>query len=129
MKLLHVVAHSANLTALCGDIGNAFVTAFTKEKVYCIAGPEFFDRQEMVIVIRKALYGLASSNAHFHDHLADTFRSLGFKPTRFDNDVWIRLFSDGNSYEYICTHVDDFYIFPHKPQLVMDQITAVDTVK
>jgi hypothetical protein len=41
VKLLHVIAHSTKMEALCGDIGNAFVTAFTQEKVYCIAGPEF----------------------------------------------------------------------------------------
>ena len=129
VKLLHVIGHSAKLEALCGDIGNAFVTAYTKEKVYCIAGPEFGDRRGMTVVIKKALYGLSSSAARFHDHLADTFRAMGFTPTRFDRDVWIRKFSDGKSYEYICTHVDDFCIFSKKPQLVMDQITAVYTVK
>ena len=89
----------------------------------------FFDWQGMTIVIKKALYGLASSSARFHDHLADTFCNMGFKPTRFDNDVWIRCHSSGDSYEYICTHVDDFCIFSREPQLVMDQITAVYTVK
>jgi len=129
VKLLHVIAHSANLEALCGDIGNAYVTAYTKEKVFCIAGPEFGTRQGMTVVIKKALYGLASSGARFHDHLADTFRQMGFTMTRFDRDVWIRPAADGKSYEYICTHVDDFCIFSRTPQLVMDQITAVYTVK
>ena len=129
VKLLHVIAHSAKLDALCGDIGNAFVTAYTKEKVYCIAGPEFGDRQGQTVVIKKALYGLCSSAARFHDHLADTFRAMGFTPTRFDQDVWIRKFSDGKTYEFICTHVDDFCIFSRNPQSVMNQITKVYTVK
>lgn len=129
VKLLHVIAHSAKLEALCGDIGNAYVTAYTKEKVFCVAGPEFGDRQGMTVVIKKALYGLASSGARFHDHLADTFRNMGFKMTRYDRDVWIRPSADGKSYEYICTHVDDFCIFSRTPQLVMEQITAVYTVK
>ena len=81
------------------------------------------------MVIRKALYGLVSSAARFHDHLTDTFRSMGFTPTRFDQDVWMRKFSDDKSYEYICTHVDDFCIFSRNPQSVMDQITDVYTVK
>ena len=129
VKLLHVIAHSAKLEALCGDISNAFVTAYTKEKVYCIAGPEFGDRQGMTVVIKKALYGLCSSAARFHDHLSDTFRAMGFKPARFDQDVWMRQFSDKKSFEYICTHVDDFCIFSRNSQSVMDQITAVYTVK
>ena len=34
--------------------------------------------------------------------------SFDFVPTRFDNDVWIRLHQHGNCYEYVCTHSDDF---------------------
>eukprot|EP00957_Ditylum_brightwellii_P070934 5390073-Ditylum_brightwellii.AAC.1 len=41
VKLLHVIAHSACLDALCGDIGNAYVNTYTTEKVYAVAGLEF----------------------------------------------------------------------------------------
>ena len=41
VKMLHVISHRNNYKVLCGDIGNAFVTAETREKVYCIAGLEF----------------------------------------------------------------------------------------
>ena len=108
VRILHVIAHSQNLKALCGDISNAFVTATTPEQVYCIAGPEFGPKQGMTVIIKKALYGLATSAASFHNHLADTFRSMNFKPTRFDNDVWIRSNTAKDGYDYICTHVDDF---------------------
>ncbi len=130
VKLLHVISHQNNLKALCGDVGNAFVTAMTKEKVYCIAGLEFgAENKDKVIIIRKALYGLASSAACFHAHFGDTLRSFGFTPTRFDNDVWIRLSHDKKSYEYICSHVDDFCIFAKNPQPIMDQIKSIFTVK
>ena len=129
VKLLHVIAHSQKLEALCGDIGNAFVTAYTEEKVYCIAGPEFGKRQGMTVIIKKALYGLASSAARFHRALADNFRDMGFTPTRFDQDVWIRKAKDGKSYEYICTHVDDFCIFAKRPMDIMKQIQDLYTVK
>ena len=60
MKMLHVISHRNNQKVLCGDVGNAFVTVETKEKVYYIAGFEFgAERQDQVILIRKALYGLA----------------------------------------------------------------------
>ena len=129
VKLLHVIAHQNKLKALCGDVGNAFVTAYTKEKVYCKAGPEFGENEGKIVVIKKALYGLASSSACFHSHFADVLRSFGFTATRFDNDVWIRLSADGKSYEYICTHVDDFCIFSMNPQPIMDQIKSIFTVK
>ena len=60
VRILHVIAHSQNLKALCGDISNAFVTATTPEQVYCIAGPEFGQKQGMTVIIKKALYGLAT---------------------------------------------------------------------
>eukprot|EP00957_Ditylum_brightwellii_P051779 3926854-Ditylum_brightwellii.AAC.1 len=39
--LLHVIAHSANVEVLCGDIGNAYVNSYTTEKVDAATSPEF----------------------------------------------------------------------------------------
>ena len=33
MKLLQVISHKANMKILCGDIGNAYVNAYSNEKV------------------------------------------------------------------------------------------------
>ena len=126
VQLLHIISHKANLEQLCGDIGNAFPNAYTKEKVYIPkAGIEFGEFGELAgkcIVIKKALYGLCSSAERFHAHLADTLRSFGFTQTCFDNDVWLRLDEAGKQYEYICTHVDDFMICSKNAQRVMDEI-------
>ena len=40
------------------DIGNAYLEAETRERVYIIAGAEFGDLEGHTIVIFKALYGL-----------------------------------------------------------------------
>ena len=130
VQLLHVISHKANLEQLCGDIGNAFPNAYTKEKVYIPkAGIEFGELAGKCIVIKRALYGLCSSAERFHAHLADTLRSFGFTQTRFDNDVWLRLDESGKQYEYICTHVDDFMICSKNAQRVMDEICTVYLVK
>lgn len=130
VQLLHVIAHKANLKQLCGDIGNAFPNAYTNEKVYVAkAGKEFGELEGKAIIIKRALYGLRSSAERFHSHLADTFRTFGFKQTRFDNDVWIRLDEKSNMYEYICTHVDDFMIVSRNPDKVMKEIESVYLVK
>ena len=130
VQLLHVISHKANLEQLCGDIGNAFPNAYTKEKVYIPkAGIEFGDHSGKCIIIKKALYGLCSSSERWHAHLADTLRSFGFEQTRFDNDVWIRLDESGKMYEYICTHVDDFMICSRNPKRVMEEICSVYLVK
>lgn len=60
------------------DIGNAYLEAFTAEKVYIIAGPEYADLEGHILIISKALYGLRSSGARWHDKFADCMRDLGF---------------------------------------------------
>jgi hypothetical protein len=54
------------LRQLCGDIGNAYVNAFTK-KVYARAGPDGTLEGSIVIIV-KALYGLRSSSERWHAH-------------------------------------------------------------
>jgi hypothetical protein len=41
IQLLNLIAHCDGLRTLCGDIGNAFITADCLEKIYSIAGPVF----------------------------------------------------------------------------------------
>ncbi len=118
-----------NFKALCGDVGNAFVSADTREKVNFIAGREFGERQGMTVIIKKTLYGFASSAACFHADFDDTLRVFGFVPTHFDNDVLIHLNKDKKAYKYIRSHVDDFCIFSRDPKLIMTQIKSVFTVK
>ena len=109
VNLLQVKAHKANLEILCGDIGNAYVNAYTKEKVYSIAGDEFGKAMKgSIVIIVRALYGMRTSSESWHAHLADTLRGFNFKPTRYDNDVWIRQYEDGDCYDYIFIHVDNF---------------------
>ena len=129
VQLLHLIAHQHNLKQLCGDVGNAYVNAYTNEKVFAIAGPEFGKYEGCTVIIIKALYGLCSSSERWHSHFADSLRSFGFVPTRFDNDVWIKLHESKTSYEYVCTHSDDFMITSKNPEAIMAQIESVYSVK
>jgi hypothetical protein len=126
VKILHVIAHQQKLKQLCGDVTNAFVNAYTNKKVYAVAGLEFGEEAVgKIVIIRKALYGLASSAERWNLHFADTLRGLGFKPIRYDADVWIRKSADKRGYEYICTHVDDFMIVAKRPDLIMQKLQEV----
>ena len=40
------------------DIGNVYLEAFTDEKLYIVAGPEFQELEGYILVFLKALYGL-----------------------------------------------------------------------
>ena len=49
------------------DIGNVYLKALMKEKLYIIARPEFGPMEGHTLVIHKALYGLCSSGACWHN--------------------------------------------------------------
>eukprot|EP00977_Amphora_coffeiformis_P015090 scaffold4393_cov103-Amphora_coffeaeformis.AAC.1 len=105
-----------------GDIGNAYLEAYTKEKVCTIACPEFGPLQGHMLIIDKALYGLRTSGARFHAKFADTLRTLGFTPTYADPDVWIR--DGGDCYEYIVVYVDDIFTALKEPVIFYDAIQS-----
>ena len=96
------------------DIGNAYLEAFTAEKVYIIAGPEYADLEGHILIISKALYGLRSSGARWHDKFADCMRDLGFYPCKAEPDIWMR--RNGNVYEYVAVYVDDLAIGMKDPK-------------
>jgi len=110
VRMLDLLAHRDNLQILHGDVSNAFISAPCREKIYSRAGAEFGDREGAILILKKALYGLRSSSKAFRCCFADYLRTLGFFPTRYDRDVWMRLREDNEGYDYICTHVDDFKI-------------------
>ena len=62
----------------------------------------------------KSLYGLKTSAARFHEHLSVKLRSMDFRPSKADPDLWIRKLSDG-TYEYIARFVEDIITFSRKP--------------
>ena len=91
VKILQVIAHKSSLDFFCGNIGNAYVNAYTNKKVYTITGYEFGKSMKgSVVIIVQALYSLRTSSERWYTHLADTLRGSNFKLTRYDNDVWIR---------------------------------------
>ena len=53
---------------MVGDIGNAYLEAFTQEKVYIVAGEDFGPELEgHTLLIDKALNGLRTSGERFHE--------------------------------------------------------------
>jgi hypothetical protein len=64
------MANLNNLDFWDTDIGNACIEALTAETVCIIAEPEFGELDGHILVICKALYGLQSSGARWHDRFA-----------------------------------------------------------
>ena len=95
------------------DIGNAYLEAFTKEKVRIIAGPEFGDLQGHILIINKALHGLCASGLRWHERLADCLRYLKYAPCKMEPDIWLQ--DCGNCCEHIAVYADDLLIASKDP--------------
>ena len=98
------------------DVGNAYLEAYTDEKLCIIAGPEFKELQGHLLIMTKALYGTRSGGDRWHDRLFDILQELKFKPSKADPDVWMRPEPGGTCYEYIAVYVDDLAIAAKDPQ-------------
>ena len=96
------------------DVGNAYLEANTKEKIYIIAGSEFGNLEGHVLVIVKALYGLRTSGLCWHERFADCLRDMNFFQSKAEADIWMRRRND--KYEYIGVYVDDLAIVAHDPK-------------
>jgi Reverse transcriptase (RNA-dependent DNA polymerase) len=116
--VLFLAELSNNLQLWATNIGNAYLEAYTTEKVYIIAGPEFGEREGHILEISKALYGLCSSGARWHDRFADCIRELSFFPCKAEPDIWMR--KNGYIYKYIAVYVDDLAIAMTNPKEFTD---------
>ena len=58
------------------DIGNAYLEATTKEKIYIVTGPEFEELQGHIVVIHKVLYGLKSFGLRWSQRIHDFMLQL-----------------------------------------------------
>jgi hypothetical protein len=122
VRLLMLVAAQNGLDTMVGDISTAFPTAPCAEKVWSIAREEFGNKKGAVVILKRALYGLATASRSFHEFFGDCLRRMGFKPTRADQDLWYRKSDDYVGYDYIATHVDDIIIAAKRPAEYMSQI-------
>ena len=92
------------------------MTAPCRKNIWTVLVKESGTDQGKKAIIVRALYGLKSSGAAFHAHLADCMSSIGYSPCRGDNDLWIKpeIDPDGDEYySYILCYVDDVLVVHH----------------
>ena len=104
------------------DVGNAYLEAYTDEKLCIIAGPEFKELQGHLLIMIKALNGTRSGGARWHDRLFDILQELKFKPSKADPDAWMSPEPRGTCYEYIAVYVDDLAIAAKDPQAFCNEL-------
>ena len=96
------------------DVGNAYLEAYTDEKLCIIAGPEFKELQGHLLIMIKALYRTRSGGARWHDRIFDILRELKLKPSKADPDVWMRPEPGGTCYEYTANEIHPKYTLNKK---------------
>ncbi len=86
------------------DVGNTYLEAKTKEKLFIIAGPEFGKQQGHTLIIKKALCGLRSSGKMWHQLFSECLSKEAFEPCLAEPEIWMR--ANGDCYEYVAVYVD-----------------------
>ena len=69
------------------------------------------------------MYGLKTSAARFHEHLAKSLLRLGFKETKNDPDLW--MVDKSSHYEYLATYVDEILIWSKDPMAVIKSLEKI----
>jgi hypothetical protein len=123
VRIAFLIAALNDLDILAADIGNAYINADVREKVYFIAGDEFgINKKGKRVVIIKALYGLKTSGAAWRAYFAEVLHGMGYISSLADPDVWLKAECkpDGvEYYSYILVYVDDILVIAHKPETIM----------
>ncbi len=120
VRIMFLIAALNGLNILSTDAGNAYLIAKCREKMHVKCGKELFgpENEGKYAVIARALYGLKSSGASWRYHFATEIRSMGFKDTKADGDVYRKKSykKDGTAYyEYTVVYVDDVICVSEAP--------------
>ena len=105
IRLLTFLSELNKIPMWATDISSAYLEAYTKEKIFIKAGPEFGEIAGDFLIIRRALYGLRTSGARWHEKFATCLAAEGFSPCKAEPDIWMR--DAGDCYEYVAVYVDD----------------------
>ena len=127
VRIMFLIAALNDLDIKMCDIGNAYLNAETRERIWFVAGNEWGDRSGYPVIIVRALYGLKSSGAEWKKTFAEYIRNtLGFEPCiGADDNVYIKPEKDSNGneyYSYLIVYVDDVLVIHKDPDKYMNQI-------
>ena len=127
VRIAFLIAALNDLDIEAADIGNAYLNAPPREKIYIKCGPEFGPELEgRYAIIVRALYGLKSSGASWRAFLARVLEEdLHFTMCRADNDVWFKPAkkADGTRYYiYVLVYTDDILCVAEHPKAILDKL-------
>ena len=127
LRLVKFLGKLNNLELWGADIGNAYLEAFTDEKLYIVAGPEFQELEGYILIFLKALYGLKSSGKRWAEVIHSILRDMKFLPLKADPCIWLRKAPNLKCYECIAVYVGDLCIAAESPCAII-QIFMQSTI-
>ena len=99
LRLVTFLGKLNHLDLWGADIGNAYLEAFTDEKLYILAGPEFQELEGYILTFRKTLYGLKSSGKRWAEVIHGILRDMKVLPSKADPCIWLRKAPNLRCYE------------------------------
>ncbi|KAL7537428.1 hypothetical protein ACHAWF_005758, partial [Thalassiosira exigua] len=127
VRIALLVAALNDLDIFAYDIGNAYLNASCKERIWFVAGHECgHEMKGRVMKLVRALYGLKSSGASWRKMFNDFIVTyLEFTPPRVDGDMYYRksLKPDGTLYyELLLVYVNNVLAISHDSEKIMETI-------
>jgi hypothetical protein len=133
VKIAFLIAALNDIDIMSCDIGNAYLNAPCRERIWFVAGAECGNCAGMVCKLVRALYGLKSSGAAWRAMFSTFIKEgLKFTPTRIDPNVYYRRNTKPNGepyYEYLLVYVDDVLVVSNAPEEVMKCIGSEFQIK
>ena len=127
-----LIADLNDLDVMACDVGNAYLNAPFREKIWFAAGQEHGERYGKVMFVIRDFYGLKSSRASRIAIFAATLDEMVFVPTQANTDVYRRRTKKANGEEYyklLLIYVDNVLDFSHAPKLIMDNLALTYELK
>jgi len=132
VRVAFLLASLNDLDVFAADVGNAYLNAPCREKIWTKAGKEFSSDKGCVMIIIRALYGLKTSGVAWRAAFSEKLTEMGYKSTKANPDVWIWESMKSNGfryYEILLVYVDDILCVSHQLEQTMDQIKELYHLK
>ncbi|PLW27994.1 hypothetical protein PCASD_26554 [Puccinia coronata f. sp. avenae] len=108
------------------DVKSAFLTCDLEEKVFMLPPPGYRSGENIVLQLKKAIYGLKQASLAWYRRLSSFLKSIGFSISIADPCVFWR---SEPSPLWIFSHVDDLIIVGRDPLLFRSQMEKEFNIK
>ena len=127
IRIMFLIAALNDLDIKMCDIGNAYLNAETRERLWFRAGKEWGSKAGCEVIIVRALYGLKSSRSEWKKIFAIYIRNiLGYTSCiGADDNVYLRLEKNEEGeeyYSYLVVYIDDVLAIHKDPDKVLNLV-------